>query len=157
MGLLALVVLVAGVAAASAQTDVVKPKVLRWESNLSLGYLDSKHIGIVKSFWWFALPGVFAMGPSFDYVGDMLSFTANVALSAPLPIVRPFVCAGAGGSFSGGGLVSIGGGLRIRLTQKFGVIGEFRRYRYDHTISEVPRVREKLITNYFGFGINWLY
>lgn len=156
-GILVAGVLVAGVTTAAAQSEPGKPKVLRWESNLSLGYLDSHHLGIVKSFWWFAVPNIISLGPSFDYVGNMLSIAVNVAVTAPLPTVRPFVCAGVGGSLSSGSLTSCGGGLKIRLGRRFGVVAEYRRYRYDEKISWAPPIREKISANYLGFGIHWVY
>jgi hypothetical protein len=63
-----------------------KPKISRWESNLSAGAVIGRRIGIVKSIWWFAVPEIFALGPSFEFVGPFVSFSLNVAANAPLGV-----------------------------------------------------------------------
>jgi hypothetical protein len=130
-------------------------KIPRWESNLSIGWVSSGRIGIVKSFWWFAVPRVIALGLSFDYITQSMPLSVNVALNAPIPVIRPFVCAGAGIGFSGGSLTHYGGGLKVRLIRKFGVIVEYRRYYYLANVSFYAR--EKANAHYFGAGISWVY
>lgn len=78
-------------------------------------------------------------------------------MNAPVPIVRPFVCAGAGGSLNGGGITHYGGGLKIRLVRKFGLVAEYRRFRYSTTVGVHPTRLEKVRTHYFGAGISWVY
>jgi len=158
VGILAAGILIAGVAAASAQTDVFKPKSHRWESNLSAGSTANHRFGLIKSVWYFAVPKIVAVGLSADCImREAIPFSIDVALNAPIPIVRPFVCAGAGGSLSGGGITSYGGGLKVTLIKRFGLIVECRRYRYTYKVSEVPVIRSKANTTYLGAGIHWVY
>lgn len=158
IGFLAVGILIAGVAAASAQTDVIKPKSHRWESNLSAGGTANHRFGLIKSVWYFAIPKILAVGLSADCImREAIPFSIDVALNAPIPIVRPFVCAGAGGSLSGGGVSGYGGGLKVTLIKRFGIIVEWRRYRYTYKVSEVPVIRDKATTTYLGAGIHWVY
>jgi hypothetical protein len=133
-----------------------RAKVSRWESNLSIGSVSNGRIGIVKSIWWFAVPKVFAVGLSFDYVTEFIPFSAGVTLNAPIPVVVPFVCAGAGTSLTVGSITNFGGGVKIRLGRKFGLIAEYRKYHYTHDVGW-PSVREKGVAEYFGAGIAWIY
>jgi hypothetical protein len=130
-------------------------KISRWESNLSIGWVNSGRIGIVKSFWWFAVPRVIALGLSFDYITQSMPLSVNVALNAPIPVIRPFVCAGAGIGLTGGSLTHYGGGLKVRLIRKFGVIVEYRRYYY--FVDATFYTRKKANAHYFGAGISWVY
>jgi hypothetical protein len=132
-------------------------KASRWESNLSGGWVSNGRVGLVKSFWWYALPKVFALGLSFDYVYEAVPLSVDIALNAPIPVVIPFVCAGAGGSLTGSTLTFYGGGIKIRLLKKFGLIAEYRRYRYNHDSSGNPPVEEMVDADYFGAGIAWIY
>lgn len=131
--------------------------VSRWVSNLSGGYVFGGHVGLVKSFWWYALPNVFALGLSFDFIGPFIPLSLNVAIQAPLPVVTPFVCAGAGGGITGHGIAGYGGGLRFRLGPKFGLVTEYRRYRYSEKSPLAPYNKEKIIVDYLGAGISWRY
>jgi hypothetical protein len=149
----------------------------RWESNLSVGYIKyeplldppqggtddvNQSIGIVKSFWFYPfLPRIVAVGLSFDYVIVDLPLSANVAVNLPLRFVVPFVSAGTGFSFSGSKLRNYGGGIKLRLGKRIGLIGEYRHYRSDKKSfpmgieeSGARVVRE---SNYFGAGIAYLY
>ncbi|HMA53195.1 MAG TPA: hypothetical protein VKT17_01960 [Acidobacteriota bacterium] len=158
IGTFALWVLVSGFASAAPGADPPAPqKVKRWQSNLSLGAVSNGRIGIVKSFWWFAVPRVVALGLSFDYVTEAIPLSLNVALNAPIPVVSPFVCAGAGAGLNGSGITHYGGGLRVRLGRRFGLVAEYRTYRYLVVVHLFPRIREKASADYFGAGISWLY
>jgi len=149
----------------------------RWESNLSLGYISysevqdppagyvddmTRHLAIVKSFWFFPfLPRVVALGLSFDYVIDDLPLSLNVALNLPAKFFVPFVSAGAGFSFSGNTLSNYGGGLKLRTGRRFGLIFEYRHYKIKKNVIAYGAyetgshvIRE---SNYFGFGIAYLY
>jgi len=132
-------------------------KISRWESNLSAGAVIDRRIGIVKSIWWFALPEVFAFGPSFEFVGPFMSFSLGVAANAPLGIVTPFVCASAGASLTQGGITGYGGGIKLRLGPKFGLIFEYRKYRYTLDSNFDPDYRERVVADYLGAGISWKY
>ena len=132
-------------------------KVRRWESNLSGGSVSNGRIGLVKSFWWYAWPKVVALGLSFDYVYEAMPLSVDIALNAPIPVVVPFVCAGAGGSLTGSGLTFYGGGIKIRLKKRFGLIAEYRKYRYNHNTATNPPVEETVDADYFGAGIAWIY
>jgi hypothetical protein len=149
----------------------------RWESNLSIGYIKyeplldppqgwvddlNRPLGIVKSFWFYPfLPRIVAVGLSFDYVIDDLPLSANISLNLPLKVVVPFVSAGTGFSFSGSKLQNYGGGIKLRLGRRIGLIGEYRHYRSDKkslgaggSESVAHVIRE---SNYFGAGIAYLY
>ena len=134
-------------------------KISRMESNLTAGAVikDKSTVGIVKSFWWYPLPRIVALGLSFDYVGSTLPFVLNVAVNLPLPVVVPFVCAGAGTYLSRGGITHYGGGLKFRIWKKVGLIAEYRRYSHkpnpDFDPPDAPRVRP----NYVGAGIAYLF
>lgn len=146
------------VAAAAADPDRAPgAQPVRWESSLTAGIVLGKSIGIVKAVWWSPLPGIASVGLSFDYFFDSLPISINAALSAPLPRVSPFVCAGAGASISQGGVIHYGGGLRVRLSHKFGLVFECRRYHYRVDSWAIPGTREKAISNYLGAGISWFY
>jgi hypothetical protein len=132
-------------------------QISRWQSNLSIGNVFGTRIGIIKSFWWYALPKVFAVGGSFDFVMPAIPLSLNVALSAPLPVVTPFVCAGAGGTLTHGGITNYGGGLRVRLGPKIGVVVEYRKYRYTLESQIDPDYHEKVVSDYVGAGISWFY
>ena len=132
-------------------------KISRWESNLSVGRVDTGRYGVVKSVWWYALPRVVALGLSFDWVSETIPFSLNVALNAPLPVVTPFVCAGAGGGLDGCGINSYGGGLKVRLGRGIGVIVEYRKYHYSYNVSRYPPSRATASAGYIGAGIAWIY
>lgn len=150
--------LVSGVSAGAPGADPQAPtKVPRWESNLTLGRVSTGRIGAVKSFWWFAVPKVAALGLSFDWITDMIPFSLGVALNAPVPIVTPFVCAGVGGGLNGCGLDYYGGGLKVRLTRRIGLVAEYRNYRFTTVVSSYPPRREKGSAEFFGAGIAWFY
>jgi hypothetical protein len=132
-------------------------KISRWESNLSAGAVLERRVGIVKSFWWHALPNVFAIGLSFDFVMPAIPLSVNAAVNAPLGFVTPFVCAGAGASLTVGGITNYGGGLKLRLGQKFGLVFEYRRYHYTVESGIFTTTKEKVAADYLGAGISWLY
>jgi hypothetical protein len=132
-------------------------KVRRWESNLSGGGVSNGRIGLVKSIWWYPLPKYVALGLTFDYVYEAMPMSVAVSLNAPTPFVVPFVCAGAGGTLTVGGLSYYGGGLKVRLYKRFGLIAEYRKYTYQHDSNNNPPVRETLKAEYFGGGIAWFY
>jgi hypothetical protein len=159
---LALAVLIALLAPALPAQEAATPaatpaKPSRWESNLSGGWVSNGRIGLVKSFWWHPFRKVVALGLSFDYVYEAVPLSVDIALNAPIPVVIPFVCAGAGGSLTGSSLTFYGGGIKIRLLKKFGLIAEYRKYRYDHDSSGNPPVEETVSVDYFGAGIAWIY
>lgn len=132
-------------------------KVLRWESNLSLGSVSSGRLGIVKSFWWYALPRILALGLSLDHVLEAVPFSLNVALNAPTPVVVPFVCAGVGTTLTCGGISFYGGGLKIRLGRRIGLVAEYRKYRYNQTDGSYDPTFTKATAGYFGGGLAYIY
>jgi hypothetical protein len=154
-----LILVIAGTAAAVSAADppAAPAKVRRWESNLSAGAVDNGRLGIVKSIWWYALPKYIALGLSFDYVYEAMPLSIDIALNAPVGFIIPFACAGAGGSLTVGGLTFYGAGVKIRLNRKFGLIGEYRHYRYSHDSTGNPPTKEMSSAGYFGGGIAWLY
>ena len=104
-GSLGLWLLLSGVAGGAPGAEPpTRPKAKRWESNLSIGGVSSGRFGIVKSFWWFAVPDIIALGLSFDHVIEAIPLSVDVALNAPIPVVRPFICAGAGAALNGTGI-----------------------------------------------------
>jgi hypothetical protein len=132
-------------------------KAHRWESNLSGGWVSNGRIGLVKSFWWYAWPKVVALGLSFDYVYESMPLSVDIALNAPIPLIVPFVCAGIGGGLTAGGIKFYGGGIKIRLKKRFGLIAEYRKYRYTHDTNTNPPVEETVNADYLGAGIAWIY
>jgi len=131
-------------------------KISRWESNLSIGSVLKRRLGIVKSFWWYPLPRILAFGLSLDYVGTSIPLSLNIAVNLPTPVVVPFVCAGAGGTLTHGGITSYGGGLKFRLWGKIGLIAEYRKYfQTQETVSGTGE--EKTKSDYFGAGIAYIY
>jgi hypothetical protein len=132
-------------------------KISRWVSNLSGGAVLGRRIGLVKSFWWYAIPNIFALGLSFDFVGPFIPLSVNVAVQAPLAVVTPFICGGAGGGITGHGITGYGGGLRVRLGPKFGLVAEYRRYHYTEKSHMAPYDDEKIAADYLGAGISWRY
>ncbi len=132
-------------------------KLSRWESNLSAGAVLERRIGIVKSFWWYPLPKVFAVGLSFDFVLPAIPLTVNASLNAPLGFVTPFVCAGAGAGLTIGGITNYGGGLKVRLGPKLGLVFEYRKYHYADKSILSEGLGEKVGADYLGAGISWKY
>jgi hypothetical protein len=134
-------------------------EVLRVESDLSFGVVlrDKANIGIVKSWWWYPLPKIIALGVSLDYIGAFLPISLIVSLNLPLPVVIPFVYAGAGFAFSRGGVTHFGGGLKFRIWKKVGLIAEYRKYSHKPDpfleLSNAARVRP----DYIGLGIAYFY
>ena len=145
--------------ATGAQDDAAKSprKITRWESDLSIGTVSNDRLGIVKSIWWFPVPKIVAIGLSIDYVAEVMPFSLNVAVNAPTPYVVPFVCAGAGTSLTTGGITHYGGGIKIRLGRRFGLIAEYRTYRYKRNVSGNPPLYETSTAAFFGGGIAWIY
>ncbi|MBP7706670.1 MAG: hypothetical protein KA243_05420 [Candidatus Aminicenantes bacterium] len=132
-------------------------KVPRWESNLSLGAVSSGRIGIVKSFWWYAVPRIVTVGLSLDHVLEAIPVSLTLAVNAPTPIVVPFVCAGAGTTLTVGGISFYGGGLKIRLGRRLGIIAECRRYAFRQTDGAFEPTYTKATARYFGAGLAWIY
>lgn len=144
-------------ARAQGSAPAAPEKTTRWQSNLSAGVVIDQRIGIVKSFWWYAIPKIIAVGGSFDFVMPAIPLSLNAAIVAPLPIVTPFVCAGAGGNLTHGGITNYGGGLRVSLGKKFGLVIEYRKYHYSLESQIDPDYHEKVVSDYIGAGISWLY
>ncbi|HSA94850.1 MAG TPA: hypothetical protein VLJ16_02280 [Acidobacteriota bacterium] len=132
-------------------------RISRWVSNLSAGAVLDRRIGIVKSVWWFAVPNIVALGLSFDFVSSNVPLSVGVAVQAPIAVVTPFLCAGAGGSLSGHGITGYGGGFRVRLAPKFGLVFEYRRYHLTQDSPAFPSGHETVDANYVGAGISWRY
>lgn len=151
--------LLAGLVAAALGDDLTAPKkVRRWESNLSIGRVSNGRLGVVKSLWWFGVPNVLALGLSFDCIfQEAIPLSIDVAVNAPLPVVRPFVCAGAGTALNGKGITHYGGGLKVRLGRRFGLVAEYRHYYYGVLVHQFPSVWGKTDAHYFGAGISWVY
>ena len=155
--LLVLLTLAATAGAAPGAAPGPQAKVPRWESNLSLGSVDSGRIGIVKSFWWYAVPRIVTVGLSLDHVMEAIPVSLTVAVNAPTPFAVPFVCAGAGTTLTCGGISFYGGGVKIRLGRRFGLIAEYRKYRYHQTGGSFEQTYTKATAGYFGGGIAWIY
>jgi hypothetical protein len=148
----------AGVAGASETAASSPKKIARWESDLSIGGITEGRLAIVKSFWWFPLPKIVAIGLSFDYITQFLPLSLDVAVNAPIPVIVPFVCAGAGAGLSGGGVTSYGGGLKVRLGRRIGIIAEYRNYRYRPRSQSIDLPPEDPVhVHYFGAGLAWIY
>lgn len=157
LALLALLAFAAAAGAAPGAAARPPAKVPRWESNLSLGSVDSGRIGIVKSFWWYAVPRVVTVGLSLDHVLEAIPLSLTVAVNAPTPLVVPFVCAGAGTTLTCGGISFYGGGIKVRLGRRLGIIAEYRKYRYNQTDGAFEQTYTKATAGYFGAGLAWLY
>jgi hypothetical protein len=145
--------------AGAAESATSSPKkIARWESDLSIGGVTGGRLAIVKSFWWSPLPKIVAIGLSFDYITQFLPLSIDVSVSAPIPVIVPFVCAGAGAGLSGGGVTSYGGGLKIRLGRRIGIIAEYRNYRYRPRSQSVDLpLGDPVHVHYFGAGLAWIY
>ncbi|HPW17484.1 MAG TPA: hypothetical protein PLP83_03790 [Candidatus Aminicenantes bacterium] len=122
-----------------------------------MGPVSTGRIGAVKSFWWSAVPKAIALGMSFDWISDNIPFSLAVAMSAPVPVAVPFACAGAGSGLNGCGLNYYGGGLKVFLARRFGIVAEYRSYRFTTITSTFPTRREKGSAEFFGAGIVWFY
>lgn len=150
--------LVPAVRAGSSQAETPGTrKTPRLESNLSLGRVSNGRFGVVKSFRWYVVPNVLAIGLTLDFVADVIPFSLGFAVSAPIRAVTPFVCAGAGGGLDGCSINHYGGGLKVRLGRRFGVIAEYRMYHYTFNVASYPAHRERTSAYYFGAGIAWVY
>jgi hypothetical protein len=148
----------AGTAGASETASSSPKKISRWESDLSIGGITEGRLAIVKSFWWYPLPKIVALGLSFDYITQFLPLSIDIAVNAPIPVIVPFVCAGAGAGLSGGGVTSYGGGLKFRLGRRIGIIAEYRNYRYRPRSQSVDLpLGDPVHVHYFGAGLAWIY
>ena len=156
-GLVLCLLAAAPAAGVPAPPEGSSPRIFRWESDLSVGAVSSGRLGIVKSFWWYAVPKVVAVGLSLDHVLEAIPFSLNVALNAPLPVVVPFVCAGAGTALTCGGITNYGGGVKVRLGRRLGLVAEYRRYHYRQSDGAYDPTYTKAAANYFGAGIAWIY
>lgn len=160
---LALIVLILGLASpvlADGGSDSIPARsmrISRWVSNLSGGVVLGRRPGLVKSVWWYAVPNVFALGLSFDFVGPFIPLSIDVALQAPIAAVTPFLCGGVGGGVNGHGIASYGGGVRVRLVRKFGLVFEYRRYHYTQETAATAGGEENIAADYLGAGISWRY
>jgi hypothetical protein len=71
------------------------------------------------------------------------------------------VSAGVGASISGSSLRNIGGGIKVRTGQHFGLVAEYRFYRINKkTLVSLPDEPQQHVirkSNYFGAGIAYLY
>lgn len=149
--------------AAAIMASVLAPSAraqdLRWESNVSAGVIKEGQatIGIVKAVWWYAVPRIVSLGISFDYVGKTLPLSVNVALNAPLPVIIPFVQAGAGAGLSTGGILHYGGGFKIRMRGRLGWIAEYRKYFYKRETPVATPGASKHKPDYFGGGISYAF
>ncbi|MCK7478091.1 MAG: hypothetical protein M0C28_12220 [Candidatus Moduliflexus flocculans] len=98
-----------------------------------------------------------ALGLSLDHVLEAIPFSLNVALNAPTPVVVPFVCAGVGTAPTCGGISFYGGGVKIRLGRRLGLIAEYRKYFYKQTDGSCDPTFTKAEAGYFGGGIAYIY
>ena len=172
-----LIILVLACFAVAGNAQTAKKPVSQWESNLSLGYLNNqpvetpppnwvdntnRHFAIVKSFWFYPFqPRLVSFGLSFDYVSNSFPISLNIALNLPSKVLVPFVCAGAGFSFSGSTLQSYGGGLKLRVRGRLGFIAEYRHYTIHQNFKLGGPMEEgqkfDQESDYFGAGIAYLY
>lgn len=144
--------------AAPGEEDAARDrKTGRLESDLSIGSVSNGRLGIVKSIWFYAVPKVLSFGLSFDFVAEFVPFSVGICLNAPIPYVVPFVYAAAGTSLTIGGITHFGGGLKFRLGRRFGLIAEYRRYRYTRNVAGNPPLYEKDTSYHIGAGISWIY
>jgi hypothetical protein len=129
----------------------VKP--FRGELDFSLGLLNGKDIGIIKSIGWYVLPRFFKIDINIAYVDTEIPFSGNISLHLPLGPVVPFGTAGLGFSFQGNSSKNLGGGIKFKLSDRFALLGEYRWFRIvKHTYETI------IVTpHYFGAGVSWFY
>ncbi len=106
------------------------PRIFRWESDLSAGSVSSGRLGIVKSFWWYAVPKVVAVGLSLDHVLEAIPLLAQRRLERAPPRRRAVRLRRGRDRPDRGGITHYGGGIKVRLGRRLGVVAEYRRYHY---------------------------
>jgi len=121
-----------------------------------MGRVSTGRLGAAKTFYWYAVPKVIAVGLSFDWISESIPFSLAVAVNVPIPVVIPFACAGAGFGLNGCGINYFGGGLKVRLGRRFGVVAEYRNYRFA-TIDAHSPIHGKGQADFFGAGFVWTY
>jgi len=129
----------------------VKP--FRGELDFSLGLLNGRDLGVIKSVGWYVLPRFVKIDVNVAYVDMEIPFSGNISLHLPLGPVVPFGTAGLGFSFQGNSSKNLGGGIIFKLSDRFALLGEYRWFRIvKHTYERIIVTRD-----YLGAGVSWFY
>jgi hypothetical protein len=130
--------------------------------NLSLGYAESTdfekgNFGLLKSVGWNLLSGWLSAGVNFGIIKNEIMLMGNVSLIVPLDRIEPFATAVYGFILETFSAVSnYGGGLRVRLGKKIGIIAEYRKLDFTQKRFRGGE-KTKVKVDYFGAGIFYYF
>lgn len=144
---------------ASGQTqDEQQAKKRRGEINLSMGYAKSDdnekgNFGLLKSVGWNLLSGWMSAGINFGIIKNEIMVMGNISFNIPLDRIELFATAGYGGIIESFALVSnYGGGIRIRVGKKIGIISEYRKLHFKYK-NRQRETESTIMVDYIGAGI----
>ena len=119
------------------------------ELNFVLGS-GGGEVGAFKSLGWYFVGRFVSAEVNVAIVKDAFPLCGNLTLHLPLWRFIPYVTGGLGFSLTGFGVTNAGGGLKVRLTERIGILFEYRSYTY--------KIRNrKTTTPLIGGGISYLF
>jgi len=83
----------------------------------------------------------------------------NLTLYLPLKKIAPFLTAGAGFSITGTSAKMLGAGLKFRLSERMGLLVEYRRFWYTNSSLEFSYLTsdEERTPAFIAVGISYLF
>ena len=134
----------------------------RGSINLSLGKANSNdeetgNFGLLKSIDWNLRPGWASGGINFGIVKNEILVMGNINLKIPLKRIEPFVTAGFGIIIESLNLASnYGGGIRIRVGNKIGIVSEYRKMHFKYRPKQ-RQTKSLIAVDYFGAGLFYFF
>jgi hypothetical protein len=131
----------------------------RNEINFSMGWVIGRDIGIIKSYGYFIIPQIVEFEIGLDIIPKEYPLMGNLTLHLPLKKIVPFLTAGAGFSFSGTHTKSLGVGLKYRLSERTGLLLEYRRFWNTNSSLEYRDLtsEEERTPAFIAAGITYLF
>ena len=130
--------------------------------NVSLGTAKSNdketgNFGLLKSLDRNVLSGWASGGINFGIIKNEILLMGNISLKIPLKRIEPFVTAGYGiiiERFSPA--TNYGGGIRIQLGKKIGIIAEYRKLHFSYK-EQRNNITNSVEVDYIGAGLMYFY
>jgi len=127
----------------------------RSEINFSIGWVLGRDIGVTKSFGYFIVPQIVEFEIGLDIIPPEYPLMGNLTLYLPLKKIAPFFTAGAGFSITGTSAKMLGAGLKLRLSERTGLLVEYRRFWF--TSSNILISDEERTPTFIAVGISYLF
>jgi len=127
-----------------------KAKAEKSKMELNLVGSAGGQVGMFKSLGWYLVGRFVSAEANIAIILDAFPLCGNLTLQLPLWRFIPYVTGGLGFSLTGFSVANVGGGLKVRLTQRMGILFEYRSYTYH------IRTRKKT-TPLIGGGISYLF